>query len=115
MLLITFKTTTGPGKRWSPSCALAVPYKEGSVMFATRLDLDDALSRIRLYQEAFGEGTGHYVSLTHKLVQISEVEELSRLNRDYFGILLVENLPDSPAGLQSVVTETIRPTEAKPC
>lgn len=69
--------------------------REQIISYATDLDMNDALSMVGNYQKAFNAMHHASTSITLRLIGASDIGLCNHDTLQYFGVSLVEDLPQS--------------------
>ena len=91
MYLITVNEWLGPGHKMNKNRASFIPAEEKQFSLASRLPLNDALTRLRKYQEAYNDK--YNMAVNFRVLSIAEVDEIYDCVADLVGI---ENLDTKP-------------------
>lgn len=91
MLLLTVRQWIGQDRAYPNSRPGFDPIEtlEG---LATRLPLREAITRLRKYEDAYGEAYGYITAVVYKLVSVAEIDDLTSHELEMGRIELVEDM-----------------------
>jgi len=92
MLLLTMNKWLGPGRQMTREQRRSTVASERQMAFATRLTLQEAITKIVKYKIAYNK---HYLlALEFSLLQVSKIDDLPNKQLDLIRVDLVENLTE---------------------